>query len=114
MAQNLFTLLLRDYPHNLLCVFYLVSSIPTGKTPQLIRKTKLRCLFPKSMIFYAYIGDCNKNEKDCIVEAARRFVDHAQGLGVPKNHPLSVYKHNKKIYYTKDNEIEKVIQFVAK
>ena len=56
----------------------------------------------------------NKNEKDCIVEAARRIIDRAQRLGVPKNHLLSVYKHNKKICYIKDNEIKKEIQFVAK
>ena len=57
---------------------------------------------------------CNKNEKDFIVEAARRIVNHDQRLGVPKNHPLSVYKHNKKICYIKDNELKKEIKFVAK
>ena len=57
----------------------------------------------------------NQNrEKDCVVEAARRIVERAQRLGVPKEHPLSGYKYNKKICYIKDTEIKKEIQSVAK
>jgi len=50
----------------------------------------------------------------CPVAAARRILERAERIGVPKTHPISAYKHNKKVYYFNDAEIKKDIQAVAK
>ena len=54
------------------------------------------------------------NPDMCPVAAARRILERAERIGVPKTHPISAYKHNKKVYYFNDAEIKKDIQAVAK